>query len=267
MHILLVGFGNMGQKYLKKLEELEKLPVICDIDPKKATGRHPFYCHIGEVKEELKAVIVAIDPVEHVKVAKSFLERGIPVLLEKPPALTSEEFMEIYHYPHLYISEVESFSSCLSYFPKEVKSIKIERLGRGRGYISPLWDLAWHDLYLLQRFFKDIELTELKKDHIWELLGLADRIPFSIRVAWEHPEPSRKWIINDGELVLDFAKEEVWKEGRLIHRAENLDKLRLMVSSFLKGEYDSESKRRALKNIRMLEKVANMWLDRPHQSM
>jgi len=80
-------------------------------------------------------------------------------------------------------------------------------------------------------------------------------------VAWEHPEPSRKWIINDGEFILDFAKEEVWKVGRLIHRAENLDKLRLMVYSFLKGEYDPESKRRALKNIRILEEMANIWLD------
>jgi hypothetical protein len=29
-------------------------------------------------------------------------------------------------------------------------------------------------------------------------------------------------------LILDFAKEEVWKEGKLIHK-ENRDKLRLMV--------------------------------------
>jgi UDP-N-acetylglucosamine 3-dehydrogenase len=38
-------------------------------------------------------------------------------------------------------------------------------------------------------------------------------------------------------LILDFAKEEVWKEGKLIHK-ESRDKLRLMVERFLSGDFD-----------------------------
>jgi len=254
MHVLLIGLGNMGKKYLAKLEDLGKLPVLCDRNPEKAVGGYPFYCHVGDVKEDVKAVIIAVDPAEHVKLAKTFLDRSIAVLLEKPPALSSKEFMEIYHYPNLYISEIETFSSCLEYFPKDVESLHIERLGRGKGYISPLWDLAWHDLYLLQLFFKEIQVKELKIGKVWELRGKADQVDFSIKVAWEHPNPSRRWAIDGGKLILDFAKEEVWKDGKLIHKG-NVDKLRLMVEMFLSGGFDFKSKERALKNLLLLEGV------------
>ena len=54
MHILLVGLGNMGSKYLRKLEELSLKPLLCDIDESKAKEtNHPFYCHYGDVKERL----------------------------------------------------------------------------------------------------------------------------------------------------------------------------------------------------------------------
>ncbi len=258
MHVLLIGLGNMGRKYLSKLEEMGKLPVLCDRDPNKAVGNYPFYCHFEEIQEPTKAVIIAVDPTEHVKLAKFFLENGASILLEKPPALSQREFMEIYHHPRLYISEVESFSSCLGYFPKDVKEIHIERLGRGKGYLSPLWDLAWHDLYLLQMYFKELHITSFKMGDVWHLEGKADGVPFSIKVAWEHPSPSRKWFINGGSLVLDFAKEEVWKNGKLIHK-ENRDKLRLMVEAFLSGNFDPKSKDRALKNLELLEKTTEAF--------
>ncbi len=254
MHILVIGLGNMGKKYLLKLEELGKLPVLCDRDPNKAIDDYPFYCHLEDVQEDIGAVIIAVDPKDHVKLARDFLDKGVPVLLEKPPALTYLEFMQVYHYPNLYISEIESFSTCLNYFPKNVKTLSIERLGKGRGYISPLWDLAWHDLYLLQRFFKEIEIESLKAGDVWELKGKADSVDFTIRVAWEHPNPGRRWIINNGSLLLDFAKEEVWENGNLIHRS-NTDKLGAMLKTFLSGKFDGKSKERALKNIILLERI------------
>ncbi len=48
------------------------------------------------------------------------------------------------------------------------------------------------------------------------VFSTADGVMFRLSVAWEHPSPSRKWLINCGELVLDFAKEKVWKGDELI---------------------------------------------------
>lgn len=257
-YVLIVGLGNMGRKYLFQLEHLRKPVVVCDIDPQKATDKHPFYCHLGQIKEELKAVVVAIDPLQHVSVSESFLAKGIPVLLEKPPALSMRDFEKIYHYPNLYVSEIETFSSCLIFFPKKVESIQIERLGKGKGYISPLWDLAWHDLYLLQLFFESIRIEKLTVDKVWELHGIADDVPFSIRTAWQYPEPSRRWIINGGQVILDFAREEVWVGNKLIHREEKRDKLRLMLESFIRGNFDQKSKERAKKNLILLEHTGRL---------
>lgn len=254
MHVLLVGLGNMGNKYFWKLEQLGERLVLCDLDPSKEKKPHPFYCHFGDVQEELKAVIVAVNPEEHVKIAEEFLKKGIPILLEKPPALSSEEFMRIEGYRGLYISEVESYSVCTEFMRKPRRSLQIERFGRARGYISPLWDLAWHDLYLLQRIWEEIVLERVEIGNgVWTLMGYAEDVPFSIRVAWEHPQPRRLWNIDD-ELLLDFGEERVYMGGKVVME-EKRDKLRLMLEDFLSGKWDTGSVKRAMKNIKLLESL------------
>ncbi|MFN7064621.1 MAG: Gfo/Idh/MocA family oxidoreductase [Aquificaceae bacterium] len=255
MHILLVGLGNMGNKYFWKLEEIGERLVLCDVDPSKEKRPYPFYCHFGEVEEKLKAVIVAVDPQYHTEIAREFLERGISVLLEKPPALSSEEFKAIKDYKTLYVSEVESYSLCVDYLRSPKKYLRIERFGRGKGYISPLWDLAWHDLYLLQRLSKSVLVKDLRReDSLWTLEGLLDDVPFTLCVAWEHPQPRRYWYIDD-HLLLDFGGERVYVEGKLI-KEEKRDKLGLMVRDFLIGNFDKGSVERAYINLKILEDIA-----------
>ncbi|RMH06034.1 MAG: oxidoreductase [Aquificota bacterium] len=256
MHVLLVGLGNMGNKYFWKLEQLGERLVLCDIDPSKDKKTHPFYCHFGQVKEPIKAVIVAVDPKDHVSIAKAFLEKGVPVLVEKPPALSGEEFKSIMAYPGLFVSEVESYSVCVEFLKLPERTLRIERFGRGKGYISPLWDLAWHDLYLLQRLGRVQPRTLEVFNGVWTLRGEVEGHAFELSVAWEHPQPRRRWYID--ELVLDFGEERVYLEGRLIVE-EKRDKLRLMVEDFLRGTYDKKSVQRAYENLRLLESLSHTF--------
>ncbi|GAB6066400.1 Gfo/Idh/MocA family oxidoreductase [Aquifex pyrophilus] len=260
MHILLVGLGNMGLKYLRKLEELGLKPVLCDRDPGKANGKkdYPFYCHVGDVKEEVSHAIIAINPEEHVKVAKELLRKGVKVLLEKPPARTSEEFSEIYENPNLEISEIELYSEAVKNFPHNVepKKILIERLNKGRGYINPLWDLAWHDLYILQYLFGKVEVEELKKGKVWELSGRVRNVSFRLRVAWEYPEQIRRWVVktDKGDLIMDFSKEEL-TFGSVRRSRLYGDKLREMVQDFVEGVRREGSRERAMENLKILESL------------
>ena len=80
MHVLLVGLGNMGNKYFWKLEQMGERLVLCDIDPSKEKKPYPFYCHFGDVKEDVRAVIVAVDPKYHVSIAKEFLSKDKEVI-------------------------------------------------------------------------------------------------------------------------------------------------------------------------------------------
>ncbi|RUM31503.1 MAG: gfo/Idh/MocA family oxidoreductase [Aquifex sp.] len=262
MHVLLIGLGNMGRKYLKKIKELGLKPVLCDIDPEKANvcNECPFYCHIGDVKEDVQKVIIAVDPKDHVKLAREFLEKGIPVLLEKPPALTSKEFEEISGDPNLEISEIELYSEAVKNFPANVEpeEIIIERLNRGSGYINPLWDLAWHDLYILQYLFGEVEAEEVnKKEGVWELKGKVRNAPFTLRVAWKYPKDQRRiWRIktNNGDILMDFVKEELVYGNYTRYRLYG-DKLGEMVSDFLKGVRREGSTKRALNNLKILESL------------
>jgi len=262
MHVLLIGLGNMGKKYLRKIKELGLNPVLCDIDPEKSKvcDECPFYCHVGDIKEEIQKVIIAVDPKEHVKLAKEFLEKGIPVLLEKPPALTSKEFEEIAQDSNLEISEIELYSEAVKHFPLNVQpeEITIERLNKGKGYINPLWDLAWHDLYILQYLFGDVQAEGVRKNgEVWELKGRVKNAPFTIRVAWNYPgKQKRMWEIKtkDGKIFMDFINEEIvygnYKRQRMYG-----DKLGEMVQDFLSGVRREGSTRRALKNLKILESL------------
>ena len=259
MHVLLVGLGNMGMKYLAKLEELEELPVLCDVDPYKNVRRYPFYCHFGDIKEDIKRAIVAVNPEHHVEIAGEFLERGIPVLLEKPPAKTSIQFRRIAQNEGLEVSEIELYSFPVKNFPRDLKveSIHIERLNRGRGYINPLWDLAWHDMYILQYLFGELELENFSEGEVWELTGRAGGVPFKLRVAWEYKgDVVRKWTVktSQGEVVMDFLKEEIAHGGKVLKKKEG-DKLREMVDDFLKGRRREGSALRALRNLELLESL------------
>ena len=81
-----------------------------------------------------------------------------------------------------------------------------------------------------------------------------DGLPFSISVAWEHPQPRRLWYI-DEDLLLDFGEERVYERGRLL-KEEKRDKLRLMVEDFLKGSFDKKSVQRAYINLKILESLS-----------
>ncbi|HIC97382.1 MAG TPA: gfo/Idh/MocA family oxidoreductase [Aquificaceae bacterium] len=262
MHVLLVGLGNMGMKYLAKLEELKELPVLCDIDPYKNVSGYPFYCHFGDVKENLKRVIVAVDPKHHVEIAHEFLSRGIPVLLEKPPATTSAEFREIAQDRNLEISEVELYSFPVRNFPRDlvVEEILIERLSGGRGFINPLWDLAWHDLYVLQYLLGEVRLDGCREGRVWEVEGYAGGVPFRLRVAWEYGgDTVRRWVMKTsrGEAVMDFVREEIRLGGRVLG-GKRTDKLKEMVRDFLEGRRREGSTARALKNLELLGGV-RVW--------
>ena len=261
MHILLIGLGNMGSKYLNKLQEIGIVPVLCDLDPSKTDLCEvcPFYCHFGDVQEEISKVVIAVNPEDHVRVAREFLSKGVPVLLEKPPATTSEEFRKIADTPLLEISEIELYSHPVKSFPKalEVSSILIERLNKGRGYINPLWDLAWHDLYILQFLFGEVELKNYRSGKVWELEGSAGGVPFLLRTAWEYEgEVVRRWILetSQGEVIMDFLREALHFNGKTTSR-KNGDKLREMVDDFLRGNRREGSTKRALRNLELLESL------------
>ena len=265
--VVLIGLGNMGKKYLNKFLQLGIKPTLCDIDKNTLQIYRDFeiFCfHEDIAPSGEEKVFVAVNPKYHPSIARHFLKAGASVFLEKPPAVNTKDFLHLleeFGNKNLAVSEIERYSYAVKNFspPSNVERIEIKRLNKGKGYINPLWDLAWHDLYLLLHLFGEVEIEKLYKLGAYHYLleGYVKSIPLSLEVAWNYPEVIRKWSLytSKDEIVFDFLNERRFEFGNLTSERKGGDKLLEMVADFLNGTYDRNSVYRAVQILELLEKL------------
>ncbi len=259
--IILIGVGNMGSKYLNLLKEITDKVVLCDTDINKLSDKgFPYVCDVGDIQVPIPKAIIATNPAHHVNIAKRLLDMGANVLIEKPPATSYDEFISLNEFKNrIWISEIERFSICIKEFPKHTKPnyIEIKRLNKGRGYINPLWDLAWHDLYNLIYLFGDVDIENISSGHVWEIKGrVGEGIPFSLKVAWNHHFVDRSWLVHTqkGTIFMNFADEEIITEDGNSYTRRGGNKLLDMIEEFL-DDVENGSFDRAAKILKMLDSV------------
>ncbi len=98
LRIAIVGAGQMGRLHLRVASELETTQVVAVVDADPQAERLAWLAHADWLRtvEELDGValdaaIVAVPTSDHARVVCTLLERGIPVLVEKPIASTVDE--------------------------------------------------------------------------------------------------------------------------------------------------------------------------------
>jgi len=102
----IIGLGDHGtEKILPALAQVPhaKITATCDIIESRALygyqnyGARNHYADFREMidKENLDAVIVAVGPQIHYDVTQYAVQRGVSVFVEKPPALLTEQMMEM----------------------------------------------------------------------------------------------------------------------------------------------------------------------------
>lgn len=97
-----IGAGKMGAIHAKVYGQLpdSELVAVVDTDEKRAAGlaeKHQCqsYTKCGDVLDKVDAVTIATPTVTHLQLAKVFLRRRIPVLIEKPLASNVREGRKI----------------------------------------------------------------------------------------------------------------------------------------------------------------------------
>lgn len=93
LRVAVLGVGHLGKLHAKIYSENPRAELVCVVDPQRDRARAiaaEFSCQAfedpSELPADLDAVSIAVPTVHHASVAIPLLERGIPVLIEKPLA-------------------------------------------------------------------------------------------------------------------------------------------------------------------------------------
>ena len=93
-----IGVGHLGQHHARLLSSMDGVELVGVVDTKPGRAAEiaakygsQAFTDAGEVLDRIDAVSVAVPTVAHLDVARRFLERGIPAIVEKPLAASLAE--------------------------------------------------------------------------------------------------------------------------------------------------------------------------------
>jgi predicted dehydrogenase len=157
-----VGVGHLGRHHARIFSELGALAAVVDTDPARAAEvaklhSVPHYADSREIVGKVDAVSVAVPTLQHFEVARAFLERGIPALVEKPLAKTLEEGEELCRIARarkvaLQVGHVERFNPAVTAVLDVIRTprfVEVHRLSPFKfrsSDIDVVMDLMIHDL-------------------------------------------------------------------------------------------------------------------------
>ena len=164
----LVGAGKWGQNFIKSIEKSKNFELSAvsskNLNIKNIVKPNCFICDNWRKLlnlDLLHGVIIATPPNTHFLIAKQFIKKGIPTLIEKPLTLSLKEAQDLLDLVNKYNNQRIVFVDHIylydSYFNKLKKRAKISgkinkinSIGGSNGPVRkdvrPLWDWAPHDL-------------------------------------------------------------------------------------------------------------------------
>lgn len=219
MKIGIIGLGVMGKNHLRVLKTIDGVEVaaLCDPVAELEGESAPLFRDVSTMLEvaPMDAAILVVPTPLHEEVAELCLQKGIPLLIEKPAASNSESAKRILATTESNnlksaIGHIERFNPVVDALKKEVVgkeiySISITRVGPFPpriGDVGVLTDLSVHDIDLV-RFITGREFTEMKifrsrkivnhsEDNAEISFSLEDDIVGNITTNWLTPFKRRK---------------------------------------------------------------------------
>jgi predicted dehydrogenase len=163
-----IGVGYLGQFHAEKYTQLvnSDLVAVVDIDMDKATtvaekvGTRPF-ADYRDILDQVDAVSIVVPTQAHYEVAKSFLEKGVHVLLEKPITTTLDEADELIRIAAekkavFQVGHLERFNPVVLALdgivrsPGFIESIRIAPFKPRGTDVNVVLDLMIHDIDIIQ---------------------------------------------------------------------------------------------------------------------
>ncbi|MEP6687262.1 MAG: Gfo/Idh/MocA family oxidoreductase [Gemmatimonadales bacterium] len=175
-----VGVGALGRHHARHLATLDEAELVgvCDLDPARAAAvaiefGTTAFADLDALLAQAEAVTIAVPTPAHAAVGLQALERGVPVLMEKPLAVTVAEADALIAAAargglQLQVGHIERYNRALRAaepFLDGPRYIESQRLApfQPRGTdVAVVLDLMIHDLDLVLRLTGGAEATEVR---------------------------------------------------------------------------------------------------------
>ena len=221
-----IGVGSMGANHARVNWELPEADLVAIADPDEVKGRQiaqkygtKHYSDYRKMLDEMRpeAVTLAVPTVFHHETALEILNRGIPLLIEKPIAFSVEEAHDIIAVAKEYnvkltIGHIERFNPAIIALKSLIAEGELGRIFQMDahrqgpfpariGDVGVVIDLAVHDIDIM-RFVSQAEVvrvySETEKhvhskyeDLLAALLRLSDNSVGTLTINWLTPTKIR----------------------------------------------------------------------------
>ncbi len=213
MKVAVVGVGRWGENHVKVLKKLGRLNGIYDADFVRATSVAEkygtfVYNSMDEINSRsVDAVVIATPATTHYDVAKFFIEKGIDMLIEKPPTTDLESIKKLYNLSKDKVKVgfgfIERFNPAFVSFEdcyRASYSIYFYRLATGSNIkdVGVVLDLMIHDIDLANHLFGEPKVLlkrvvrEQDKDVTAEALIEYGNTRAHLISSWKSPSKFRK---------------------------------------------------------------------------
>lgn len=260
-----IGVGSMGKNHARIYWELPNADLVgvADFDHDTADaiankyGTKAYYDY-RELLDETKpdAVTLAVPTIYHRDIALEIIDRGIPLLIEKPIAFTIEEGQSIIKAAEekqvkLMIGHIERFNPAIIALKKYISEDKLGRIFQMDAHrqgpfpariadVGVVVDLAVHDLDVM-RFVSQKEIirvyAETEKhihskyeDLLTGLVRFKDGIIGTLTINWLTPTKIREFIVT-GERGLyrcDYLTQDLYFFENPVSSGSEWDNLRVL---------------------------------------
>jgi predicted dehydrogenase len=212
LKVAVVGVGALGRHHARILGQMPEVTLAGVVDSHEDRGRQvatscqtEWFRDYQELDGKVDAVSVVVPTVAHRTVAGYFLERGIPVLVEKPIAsdlTAAQELVDLAHANHclLQVGHIERFNPAwqaaqpLLRDPKYIKTERTSTYTFRSTDIGVVLDLMIHDL--------DLVLSVIQSP--------LDRVEaFGVGVMGDHEDAAQARLFFENGAIADLTTSRI----------------------------------------------------------
>lgn len=244
VRIAVLGLGSMGANHARVLAELPEADLVAVADPHAERLRDhahgaSAYADYRELLANigLDAVSVAVPTRLHLDVALACIERGLPVLVEKPIAADADEGEQLHTAAEsagvpLMVGHIERFNPAVRELKRRIAAgeagrvleLRARRVGpfyQRRRDVGVVQDLATHDIDVMRDLLScEVERVQAEtqegvltehEDALTGLLRFEDGAIGVLDVNWLTPVKVRELVVlgERGMFVVDYIAQEL----------------------------------------------------------